>query len=140
MGNMKMKLLVMGLLLLSSATHANSEKVIRARDMGTAMWSDFSRGKLGHVVVEFRKGDELPMTFETKGDLLEIKQSSVSCIGVKRSFWLRLMPTDIEISFDGVEYKKINEALLGSFEVQPGSAQNGGIADAISVIFSAFIK
>lgn len=139
MKSMKMKLLVAGVLLLSGVAQAKG-KVIRAADMGTTMWSDFTKGKLGDVVVEFRQGDELPITFEAQGDLIETRQTSVSYVGIKRNFWLRLSQKDVEISSDGTTFKKLNDVLTGTLEVGAGSAQNGGVADAITIMFKAFLK
>ena len=114
--------------------------MMRATDMGSTMWSDLAHGKLGDVVVEFRQGDELPVSFEAQGDLIETRQTSVSDIGIKKNFWLRLSQNDIEISFDGTTFKKINDVLTGSLEAGAGSAQNGGVADAINIVFKAFLK
>jgi hypothetical protein len=139
MKSMKMKLLVMGILLLSGVAQAGG-KVVRATDMGTTMWSDLTKGKLGDVVVEFRQGDELPVTFEAQGDLIETRQTSMSYVGIKRNFWLRLSQNDVEISLDGTTFKKLNEVLTGSLEAGAGSAQNGGVADAITIMFKAFLK
>ncbi|MBL7544128.1 MAG: hypothetical protein JNL11_09940 [Bdellovibrionaceae bacterium] len=136
---MKMKLLVAGVLLLSAVVQAGG-KVFRATDMGTTTWSDLAKGKLGDVVVEFRQGDEVPITFEAQGDLVETKQASVNYVGIKRNFWLRLSQNDIEISMDGTTFKKLNEVLTGSLEAGAGSAQNGGVADAITIMFKAFLK
>lgn len=139
MKSMKMKLLVAGMLLLSGVAHA-SGKVVRATDMGTTMWSDLTKGKLGDIVVEFRQGDELPVTFEAQGDLIETRQTSVSYVGIKKNFWLRLSQNDVEISLDGTTFKKLNEVLTGSLEAGAGSGQNGGVADAITIMFKAFLK
>ncbi|MEN0059524.1 MAG: hypothetical protein AAGB31_11865 [Bdellovibrio sp.] len=139
MKSVKMKLLVVGVLLLSGVVQA-SGKVIRATEMGTTMWSDLTKGKLGDVVVEFRQGDELPVEFEAQGDLIETRQTSVSYVGIKRNFWLRFSQNDVEISLDGTTFKKLNEVLTGSLKAGAGSAQNGGVADAITIMFKAFLK
>lgn len=139
MKQVKIKLIMVGMLLLSGATQART-KVMRATDMGTTMWSDLSHGKLGDVVVEFRQGDELPISFEAQGDLIESKQNSISYVGVKKSFWLRLSQNLIEISLDGTVFKKMNDVLTGSLEAGTGSDQNGGPANSINIMFKAFLK
>ena len=139
MRNMKMTFIMVGMFLLSIASQA-SGKVIRATEMGATMWSDLSRGKLGDVVVEFRQGDELPMSFEAQGDLVETRQTSVSYVGIKKNFWLRLSQNNVEISLDGATFKKMSDVLTGSLEAGAGLAQNGGVADAINVVFKAFLK
>lgn len=139
MRNMKMTLVMVGMLLLTGTAQA-SGKVVRATDMGTSMWSDLTRGKLGDVVVEFRQGDELPVSFEAQGDLIETRQTSVSYVGIKKNFWLRLSQNNVEISLDGTTFKKLSDVLTGSLEAGAGSAQNGGVADAINIVFKALLK
>jgi len=138
--NMKrMKLLLVGMLLLSGAAQA-SGKIVRATEMGATIWSDLAHGKLSDIIVEFRQGDELPITFEAQGDLMETRQTSVSYLGIKKNFWLRLSQDNVEISLDGTNFKKIGDVLSGSLEAGAGSAQNGGVAEAIHIIFKAFLK
>lgn len=139
MRNMKMAVVMVGMIFLSGAAYA-SGKVVRATDMGSAMWSDLAHGKLGDVVVEFRQGDELPVTFEAQGDLIETRQNSTSYVGIKKNFWLRLSQNNVEISLDGTTFKKLNDVLTGSLEAGAGSAQKGGVADAINIVFKAFLK
>lgn len=130
---------IVGMLVLTGAAQA-SGKVVRATEMGSTMWSDLTRGKLSDIVVEFRQGDELPVSFEAQGDLIETRQSSVSYVGIKKNFWLRLSQNNVEISLDGTTFKKLGDVLNGSLEAGAGSAQNGGVADAISIVFKAFLK
>lgn len=139
MRNMKMTWVIVGMLVLTGAAQA-SGKVVRATEMGSTMWSDLTRGKLSDIVVEFRQGDELPVSFEAQGDLIETRQSSVSYVGIKKNFWLRLSQNNVEISLDGTTFKKLGDVLNGSLEAGAGSAQNGGVADAISIVFKAFLK
>lgn len=139
MKNITMKLLVMGLFCASGAAYADG-KVVRATDMAANMWSDLSKGKLRDVVIEFRQGDELPMTFEAQGDLVETRHASVSYVGIKKNFWLRVSRNEVEISWDGTVFKKLNEVLKGSFDVGAGSTENGGVANGIAMMFKAFIK
>ena len=139
MRNVKMVLVMAGMLLLSGAAQA-SGKVVRATEMVSTMWSDLSRGKMGDVTVEFRQGDELPVSFEAQGDLVETRQTAVSYVGIKKNFWLRLSQNNVEISLDGTTFKKLSDVLTGSLEAGAGSAQNGGVADAINIVFKAFLK
>lgn len=139
MKNMKLTLMMVGIMIFAGILHANG-KVIRATDMGATMWSDLVDRKLGDVVVEFRQGDELPFTFEARGDLLETRQTTVSSILIKKNFWLRLYQDNVEISLDGTVFRKINEVLTGSLEARADSAQSGGVVDSINIIFKAFLK
>ena len=135
----RMEFVLVAMLLLSGAVQA-SGKVVRATDMGATMWSDLTHGKLGDVVVEFRQGDDLPVTFEAQGDLMETRQTSVNYVGIKKNFWLRLSQNNIEISLDGTTFKKMSDVLTGSLEAGAGSAQTVGVADAINIVFKALLK
>ncbi len=139
MKSIKIVLAVAGLLLISGIAQAGG-KVMRATDMGATMWSDLASGKLGDVVVEFRQGDELPVTFEAEGDLMETRKTFISYVGIKKNFWLRLRQNNVEISLDGAIFKKMGDVLTGSLDAGAGSAQNGGVADAINIVFKAFLK
>lgn len=134
-----MRLLVVGMLLCCGIAQAHG-KVVRATELRGTMLSDFTRGKLGNMVVEFRQGDELPLSFEAHGDLIETRQPLVSSVGIKKDFWLRLIQQDVEISLDGTTFKKIGEVASGSLEAGFGSAQNGGVVDSINIIFNAILK
>lgn len=139
MKTLKTTLVIAVSVLLSSMTFANS-KSLRASEMSAAAWSEFTKGKLGDIVIEFRQGDELPVTFQAEGDLIETKQTSVSYVGVKKNFWLRLGKNDIEISLDGTEFKKLNQMIAGSLQAGAGTDQNGGVANAVNVVLKAFLK
>ncbi len=139
MRNMKLAFVIAGMLLLSNASHA-SGKAVRATEMGPTVWADLSSGKLGEMTVEFRQGDELPISFEAQGDLFETKQTAINYIGIKKNFWLRLSQNDVHISLDGITFKKLSDVLTGSLEAGAGSAQSGGVADAINIVFKAFLK
>lgn len=139
MKNMKMVAVIVGMLLLAGGAEA-SAKVMRATEMGSVMWSDLSHGKLSDVIIEFRQGDELPVSFAAEGDLIETKRSSVSYIGIKRNFWISLSQNDLKLSLDGVNFKKFSDLLTGSLEAGAGSDQNGGVANSINIVFKAFLK
>ena len=139
MRKLRMVIVLTGMLVLTGAVPA-SAKVVRATEMGSSMWSDLTKGKLDEVTVEFRQGDELPVAFEAQGDLMETRQTSVSTVGIKRNFWLKLSQNDIVISMDGTTFKKLNEVTSGSLEAGAASATNGGVADAINIVFKAFLK
>lgn len=133
-------LLVMACLFLMASSAHGSAKVIRATAVGASLWSDLASGKLGNIIVEFRQGDELPVTFEAQGDLIESKQTAVNFIEVKRNFWLQLKKSTVEISLDGVAFKKLSDVLTGSLEAGARAPESGGIAESINIVFKAFLK
>jgi len=131
------KWIAMGLLLASGWAEAKS---VRATEMTGALWSDMSRGTLNDVIVEFRQGDELPVTLNAQGDLIETTQTATSYIGVKKNFWLRMQRSQVQISLDGTNFKDLRQVLTGTLEAGAGADQSGGVANAINVIFKAFLK
>jgi hypothetical protein len=132
-------ILLMGILLYSALTQA-SENIVRATNLGSTMWSELRQGKLADTIVEFREGDELPVTLEAHGDLLESRATSPSYIRVKKNFWLRVDENIVAISLDSKTFKNLRDVLTGSLEVGTGSGQNGGMAEAINIAFKAFLK
>ncbi|KYG67179.1 hypothetical protein AZI86_09220 [Bdellovibrio bacteriovorus] len=113
-------------------------KTIRAIQLQNTQWSDL--GSLGDVIIEFQKGDELPVRVNASGDLLETSRPSVSYVAVKRDFWLKAQKDKIQFSLDGVTFKELNESLRGSIEAGTGADESGGIANAININFKAFLK
>lgn len=125
-----------GLLIVSGA----EAKTLRATEMNSSLWQRLSAGSAEELVVEFHQGDELPVSFNAAGDLLETSRAGVSYISVKRNFWIKLKNNDVQISFDGNTYKAIKESLTGSLSLGAGADENGGIANTINVGFEAKVK
>lgn len=115
-------------------------KTIRATEMNGSLWSNLSAGTLNDITIEFRQGDELPVHITAEGDLIETTQTATSYVGIKRKFWLKVQQTKIQISLDGTTFKDMSDVLSGRIEAGAGSDQNGGFANAINVIFKAFLK
>lgn len=85
-------------------------------------------------------GDELPITFEAQGDLIETRQASISYVTVKMNFWIQLSQNNIQISLDGITFKNLNDTLTGSLEAGTGTDQNDGHAKSLNIMFKAFLK
>ncbi|MGE3683773.1 MAG: hypothetical protein AB7G93_18795 [Bdellovibrionales bacterium] len=115
-------------------------KIIRATEINGAGWASLSDGAAGDTVIEFRRGDELPVTLSAAGDLIETTRSATSYVGVKRDFWLKIQPSEIQISLDGTTFRDLGDVLYGGIEAGAGSEQNGGVADLIKVVFKSFLK
>lgn len=113
-------------------------KTVRAMHMTGEEWARVSNGQAEDLTVEFREGDQIPVTFSAKGDFLESTQVGTSYIRVKKSFWLRLEKDSIEASLDGVNYRPISEVAQGSFTVE-ASAQQGPV-NAINLGFQSYLK
>ncbi len=124
-------------LLLGSSAEA---KTIRATEMSGSLWSRLTAGSAEELIVEFRQGDELPVSFSAEGDLLETSRVGVSYVQVKRSFWLKLENNDVQMSLDGTAFKPIKDMVTGSLTAGAGSGDNGGIANAINLGVKANLK
>lgn len=139
MRNINKIIILLGLCLQFCIAQA-SRKVIRVTEMDATMRSELSRGKLNDITLEFRQGDELPISFEAQGDLLETRQNSISYIGVKKNFWLLLNQDTIEMSLDGTNFKKMSEVITGSLEAGTGTGQSTGVVESINFVLKAFLK
>lgn len=140
MTNTKKALLILGIFLLSGASQGAGERVIRATDLGPKIWSYLASEKEDDLLIEFRQGDEIPVSFEAHGDLIETRQTALNTVVVKKSFWLRLSQNTIEMSLDGRTFKTLSETLEGTLQLGTGSAQNGGVANAITILFKGSLK
>jgi hypothetical protein len=118
---------------------AANAKTIRATEMNAATWSAISGSSPQETVIEFRQGDQLPVTLSAEGDLLETNQASAGVIGVKRNFWLRIGSRGVELSLDGSAYKPLSEVVSGSFQAGAGGPDSG-VANAINLALKAYLK
>lgn len=124
-------------LLLTGAAEA---KTIRATEMTGSLWQRLTAGTAEELIVEFRQGDELPVSFTAEGDLIETSRAGVSYVSVKRNFWLKLQNNDVQMSLDGSAYRPVKDMLTGSLTAGAGSEENGGIANAINLGLKANLK
>lgn len=132
-------LFIVGLMAISICEQAFG-KTLRATEMDTAARSAFSSAGAQAAIIEFRQGDQLPITLSAEGDLLETTQTSTGIIGVKRNFWLKLEKNEIAISFDGATFKPLNEAVAGSIQAGAGGDSTDGVANAINIALKAYLK
>lgn len=129
-------MMMLGLLMVSGA----EAKTIRATEMNGSLWSRLTAGTAEELIVEFRQGDELPVSFSAEGDLLETSRVGVSYVAVKRSFWLKLEKNEVQMSLDGAAFKPIKDMVAGSFTAGAGAGDNGGIANALNFGLKANLK
>ena len=129
------------LLLLSTQLFAQgTTKVVRATKLSPALWGQFHKGEIECLQVEFRQGDEIPVQLNAEGDLLETSESNPSYVTVKRGFWVQMKQDDVQISFDGTNYKPFKEAIAGTITAGASSDEQGGIANAINLGFKLLMK
>lgn len=127
---------LLGALLL---THAGEAKPIRATEMTAADWAK-SADEKENMTIEFRRGDQLPVSLLAQGDLIETPRNEVIYVSVKRDFWMRLTSNVPQISLDGTHFRKIPEVLTGALSAGAGTDPNGGIANALNIVLSAHVK
>ncbi len=126
--------------LLWVGTARGEVKALRASEMNPKQWSEVLADTNHKYIVEFRKGDELPVSFDVEGDLLETNKSSVSYVGVKKNFWMRLSDNNVEISFDGSSFQDLTKALTGVLQADAKADENGGSANSINILLKAFLR
>ena len=133
MKNAKIVTMVFGILLMN----VGEAKTVRATEMTGSLWQRIASGTSEGLIVEFRSGDELLVSFTAEGDLIETSRNGVSTVSVKRNFWVKLEKNTVKISLDGTTYQPITEVLTGSLTAGAGSQENGGIANAINLVLRA---
>jgi len=102
-------------------------KPLRASEMDQATWSQVFSGQLKEVVIEFRGGDTLPVSFTAEGDFFETLQIQPTPLKVKRDLWMRANSSVFEFSLDGITFKPLSQLAQGEFAVGLNSkdASNG---------------
>ena len=113
-------------------------KTIRATELNASFWDNLQKRTMSEVIVEFRQSDEIPVTFSAQGDFLESVQSGTTYVTVKRSFWIKVAGSDLEMSLDGTTFKPLNQVVKGSISADAAGGSNpvGGI----NVVLQALLK
>jgi len=140
MNTMKMITLTAAIAL---ATCFAEAKTLIAKDLTPQTWSDIASGKLQDITIEFRSGDELPLSFVAEGDFFQTKDPGVNYIQIKKSFWVKpdIAHSQILVSLDGVTFKPLTEVMTGSFQVGAGSDDNNsGVAKGIQTVLRADLR
>ncbi len=129
----------MAALLMCSAVTANTGGSIRVTKLSSELISKIQQGEVKNLVVEFK----LPVNLTAEGDLFESVDSNPTFVEVKKEFYVKVTGSNVHMSFDGVNFKPINELLRGSVSLGANS-DNGNTghfpARVINVVFSAFVK
>jgi hypothetical protein len=139
----KKMIFVMLTLLLSTMVNAGTEGSIRVSKLSPELMNKIQKGQVQNLVVEFKQGDRLPVNLKAVGDLFESVDSNPTFVEVKRDFYVKVSGPNVHMSFDGLNFKPINELLRGNVSVganaDQGNAENFP-ASVINVVFSAFVK
>lgn len=130
-------------LLLSFPVISSTDNSIRVSKLNADLITKIQKGEVKNLVVEFKLGDRLPVNLKAEGDLFESVDNNPTFVDVKRDFYVKVAGANIHMSFDGVDFKPINELLRGNISVGASSDQetiSNFPASVINIAFSAFIK
>jgi len=134
---MKTVIMSLGFLLMTLNAEA---RTLRATELDNKAVASLLGGSAEPVVIEFRAGDEIPVSFGAEGDLLETTRAGQSYVGVKRNFWLRIEGMKFEMSLDGIAYKPLSEMISGSLFAGANAGSDGGAVNGINVGLKAKLK
>lgn len=115
-------------------------KTIRITKLDDLVINQIMSLKNQENVIEFRKGDFIPLHFEAKGDLIESKNGLLSDLIVKRDFFIKIKEGNISLSLDGRLYRPLKKYIKGRISVGTETENNNQVPNLIKVMFAAFLK
>ncbi len=118
-----MTMLMAATLTLGAGANADSLEVSTSNIFSQ---SELSKSFHKGTTVRFHRGDEIPLSFTTGGDLIESTQLAETSVVVKRDFWIRIQNDMVLFSLDGKAFKPFMDSVTGQFEVK--SETNGGFS------------
>ncbi len=118
-----MTMLMAATLTMGAGAHADSLEVSTSK---TFSQSELSKIFHNGTTIRFHRGDEIPLSFTTGGDLIETKEAGESSVIVKRDFWIRMLNDTVLFSLDGKTFKPFMDSVTGQFEAKSDS--NGGFS------------
>ena len=126
------------LLLVATMSEA---KTFRAVELGSQEWTQFLAGKEDEWVVEFRQGDEIPMTVSAEGDFFETRAVTPTPLIIKKNFWLKInMQKGVFASLDGSTFKPLPQVASGVLSAGASTDSPNGVASGIQMSLKAFQK
>jgi hypothetical protein len=140
--NMRQQLKIIAFtgLFITSLFATAQTKLIRANEISSDQLTEIFQKNSQGITVEFRQGDEIPISFSAEGDLLETSKPSVSYLRVKKNFWIKMLNNDVTLSLDGISFKPLNQVIAGSFSAEAGAGQAGLPVSAIELTLKALLK
>lgn len=139
----KKMILVISALLACTVAMANVENVVRITKINSQVLNEIQKGEARDLIVEFREGDRLPVNLKAEGDLFVSIDNNSTVVEVKKDFYVKIIGSNMYMSFDGIDFKPINELLRGNVSIGAKSDQSSSEsfpANVINVVFSAFLK
>jgi hypothetical protein len=113
---------------------------LRATDIDSETWGKVFSGKMRGVMIEFREGDELPLTFSAEGDFFETRRTQETPVTIKKTFWMKYDQNTVLFSLDGSSFKPLPQVATGNFMVGAGSNPGDARANTLNMHVKAFIK
>lgn len=68
-------------------------------------------------VMQFNKGDIVPLTYTMAGDFVETVQPSQIQLIAKQTMWVRVAGDDVYVSLDGKLFKPFTQVVSGQLDV-----------------------
>ncbi len=136
----RLKIIAFAGLVIASDLAAAQTKLIRANEMSSDQLSEIFKKNSQGTTVEFRQGDEIPISFSAEGDLLETSKPGVSYLRVKKNFWIKMFNNDVVLSLDGSNFKPLSQIVTGSFSAGASAGQSGIPVNAIELTLKALLK
>jgi hypothetical protein len=115
-------------------------QTLRATDIDSSTWGKVFSGQMNGVTIEFRQGDELPMTFSAEGDFFETRQIYETPVSIKKSFWMKVSKNIVLFSLDGSSYKPLPQVASGNFLFGAGSNPGDARANTLNMQLKAYMK
>ena len=114
---------------------------MRAMDIDQSTWGKVFAGQMQDYLIEFRKGDSLPMSFTAEGDFFETQQAQPTPLIVKKDIWMKVDGSKFEFSLDGKNFKPLPQVAQGLFSIGASSSDaSGGRATGINMNLKAYQK
>ena len=110
---MSKKLLVAVVGLVFCGSMAVQASSMRFSELTGDVWEKFQKGELQEVIVEFRKGDLVPVKIRAEGDLLFVDDPSTIYVTIKETLFIKCTQTALLMSRDNQDYKPFNELITG---------------------------
>lgn len=115
-GRKFMRVLFLSFFLIAGLSTSTMASSIRFSDLDSKEFNHILSGQ-SNQVVEFQKGDLIPLGLKVEGDLLSLSSHKTNFLKVQKKFFILISRLEFKISFDGHYYLPLSEALTGSLTV-----------------------
>lgn len=114
---------------------------LRATELDNATWAKVFSGQVPDTLIEFRRGDVIPVSFSAEGDFFETQNSQPTPLNIKRDFWVRIINQAVQFSLDGTNFKPLPQVAKGTLNIGARADDaSGGRASGINMNLQAYQK